>query len=39
MIVAQDFDRTYVKRFGDVAGTVMGLDAAMSQLKIWQRAW
>lgn len=36
MIVAQDVDRPYAKRFGDLAVTVRGLDAAMHQLKIWQ---
>ena len=32
MVVAQDVDRTYVKHFGDLAVTVVGLDAAANQL-------
>lgn len=32
MVIAQDVDRTYVKRFGDLAVTVVGLDAAANQL-------
>jgi len=32
MVIAQDVDRTYLKRFGDLAVTVAGLDAAMRQL-------
>ena len=32
MVVAQDVDRTYLKRFGDLEVTVVGLDAAANQL-------
>lgn len=38
MIVAQDVDRPYAKRFGALSVAVRGLEAAMQQLKVWQRA-